>query len=283
MDTTEIASTPPRPSRHASTSASGTTHYRREGAIGVIELDNGPFNVVSRPLVASFDESIDAAAADDAVRAVVLTARGSKAFCAGSDIGEFDDYTEPGSVVELKLRFQNEVFGKLESLPKPTIAALDGLAFGGGLEIAMCCDIIVAHDDARVALPEMRLGVFPSSGGPIRLSRRVGPERAKYMMFTTDPISAHTAQSYGLISDVVSEGTAFAHALVLAEEFANRPLHGVAAIKSLLAASYTLSAAELRDHSLALSDDAFTSADCAEGLAAFRAKRPPRFGLATRP
>ncbi|OZC63697.1 hypothetical protein CH306_26345 [Rhodococcus sp. 15-725-2-2b] len=264
-------------------SAPGTTHFRRQGAVGVIELDNGPFNLVSRSLISSFDDSISAAAEDDEVRAVVVTARGPKAFCAGSDIGEFDDYATPGAVVDLKLRFQNEVFDKLEGIPKPTIAALDGLAFGGGLEIALCCDLIVAHQDVRVALPELRIGVFPSSGGPIRLARRVGSERAKYMILTTDPITADDAQRFGLISEVVYPGTALARAVILAHQFTNLPELGIGAIKNLISSSYTMPGTELRSLSLALSDAAFTSSDCAEGVAAFRMNREPLFGRRNRP
>ncbi|MFC9553561.1 enoyl-CoA hydratase/isomerase family protein [Rhodococcus sp. NPDC056960] len=260
----------------------GRTHYRRDGHVAVIELDNPPLNVVSLAMTASLERHLARAADDPDVRALVITGRGDRAFCAGSDIGEFDDYMSPGRVVELKLRHQNEVFDRLENLPKPTVAALNGLAYGGGLEIALCCDLIVSAPQTKVALPETRLGVFPSSGGPIRLARRIGPARAKYLIFTADPIDARTGYDYGLVNELVEEGDVVEAALRLAHRLAAGPRIGLAAAKELINRSQSADAQSLRETSLAFSDRAFSSAECAAGVHAFRTRTAPNFADADR-
>jgi enoyl-CoA hydratase len=256
----------------------GTT-FRRAGHVGIIELDNPPLNVVTVAVVRSIDRHLAMAAEDRSVRALVVTGGGDRAFCAGSDIGEFDAYMSPGKVVDLKLAYQNEVFDRLEAVPMPTVAALNGLAYGGGLEIAMCCDLIVAAPETKVALPEIRLGVFPSSGGPIRLARRIGAARAKRMVFTGDPIDARTAASYGLINDLV-QGSVLDEAMRLAGRLAAGPRIGLAATKDLINSSFTADAAALRGKSLRYSDQAFSSPECAVGVAAFRARTTPDFAAA---
>src|ERR687895_238917 len=118
-------------------------------------------------------EAIDELEGDDAVRAVVVTGAGEKAFCAGSDVKEFADVRD--RVVEKKLALENEAFSGFESLSKPVVAAIEGLAYGGGCEISMACDIRVIAEGARVALPEVKLGVVPGTGGLFRLPELVGP------------------------------------------------------------------------------------------------------------
>ncbi|GAF44487.1 enoyl-CoA hydratase/isomerase family protein [Rhodococcus wratislaviensis] len=258
----------------------GRTHYHRDGHVAVIELDNPPLNVVSLAMTDSLDRHLAQAADDPSVRGVVITGRGDRAFCAGSDIGEFDDYMYPGRVVDLKLRHQNEVFDRLENLTKPTVAALNGLAYGGGLEIAMCCDLIVSAPGTKVALPETRLGVFPSSGGPIRLARRIGPARAKYLIFTADPIDARTGYEYGLVNELVEDGDVRAGAISLAHRLAAGPRIGLAAVKELINRSHTDDAQSLREASLTFSDQAFSSPECAAGVHAFRTRTAPNFAAA---
>jgi enoyl-CoA hydratase len=257
--------------------ARGRTVYRRTGPVAIIELDNPPLNVVSQAMTASLDRHLGMAADDPSVRAVLVTGGGERAFCAGSDIGEFDAYMAPGKVVDLKLRFQNEVFDRLEGLAKPTVAALSALAYGGGLEIAMCCDLIVAAESVRLALPELRLGVFPSSGGPIRLARRIGPSRAKRLIYISEPITARAAQAVGLVDELVADGTAVDAGLALAHRIADGPAIGLAAVKDLINNSFSADAAALREKSLRYSDQAFSSPDCAIGVAAFRARTTPDF------
>ena len=138
----------------------------------MLTLDNPPLNVVTLELTRRLGAALDRLAADPEARALVVTGAGSRAFCAGSDVREFPSVAN--DVVRKKLAPENEAYSRLDDFPKPTIAALNGLAYGGGLELAVCCDILIAGADVRLALPEVKLGVLPGSGGTVRVPRRIG-------------------------------------------------------------------------------------------------------------
>lgn len=246
--------------------------------IATITLNNPPLNVFKIEMTGELDRALEDLRRDDAVRAVILKGAG-RAFCAGSDISEFEAFHEPGKVVELKLLRQNAVFEKLATFPKPVVAAIHGLAYGGGLEIAMCCDLIVAEEDCRFAMPEMRLGVFPSSGGPYRAVRRIGPARTKQLIFLTEPVDAELALSWGLIDRIAAKGQAEVAARALAAEMGKRPPKALALCKALIGEASRLSTAELISRSLDASDQTFSSDDCREGVRAFFAKQEPDFGM----
>lgn len=250
-----------------------------ENGVATITLDNPPVNVVTLPLSRQLGETLDSLAANNDVRAVILRGAGTKAFCAGSDIGEFLELElmSPGQVVPKKLKRQNEVFFQLENFPKPTVAAIEGLAFGGGLEIALCCDLIVASENSRVALPEIKLGVFPSSGGTVRTARRIGSARAKEMMFLGEPLDAATALSWGLINRVAPSGQAYALAQELCATLVRRPRQALALCKSIINQSFDLPVREVMEASFSASDKAFSSPECAEGVRAFFAKEAPNY------
>jgi enoyl-CoA hydratase/carnithine racemase len=212
------------------------------------------------------------------VRVVILTGEGSKAFCAGSDIGELEHMTAPGAVLEQKLIFQNKVFELLRAFPKPTIAALNGYTFGGGLEIAACCDLIVAERQVKLALPEIKLGVFPSSGGTFRVARKIGESRAKELIFLGEPIDADQALAWGLVNRVVDPGQALATAREIAQVLAKRARLALQMAKSVINLAFDRPDAEAIAESLKASDRVFCSDDAKEGVAAFLAKRPAVFG-----
>lgn len=245
--------------------------------VAVLTLDNPPLNVVFRGLTEALDRMLEALHADAKVRAVVVTGAGSRAFCAGSDIAEFQPLMQPGRIGPEKLELQHRVFARLDDFPKPTIAAVNGVAFGGGLEIAVCCDLIVADATARFALPEIKLGVFPGSGGPVRVTRRIGEGRAKEMMFLGDPVDASTALAWGLVNRVVAQGTALASALALASTLAQRAPLALALCKQAIDLSFDHDEDTAIAMALPLSERAFTSAESAEGVRAFLAKEAPRF------
>jgi len=248
-----------------------------DGAVATLTLDNPPLNVVTVALTRALDDALRALLAEPSVRALVVTGAGERAFCAGSDISEFAGYMAPGRVVPAKLALQNEVFARLERCARPTLAAVEGLAFGGGLEIAACCDLIVAGETARFALPELKLGVFPSSGGPLRVTRRVGTGRAREMMFGGEPIDARTALAWGLVNRVVPAGEALARARAWAGELARRPRAALAACKEVIGRAFDADQDAAIRRSLELSDRAFASDECREGVRAFFAKQPPDF------
>ncbi len=252
-------------------------HLTIENGVAILTLDNPPLNVVTRDLTRQLADRLDALAIDDTVRAIVVTGAGSRAFCAGSDISEFHEMMEPGQVVEKKLRRQNEIFQFLAHFPKPTVAALGGLTLGGGLEIACCCDLLIAEEQVSLALPEIKLGVFPSSGGTFRTTRRIGIGRAKQMMFFGDPISARTALDWGLVDAVVPQGTALAEARRWAGILTRRPAFALELCKSVINAADDLDEEQLVQKSLTASDRAFSSPECREGVRAFFAKENPDF------
>jgi enoyl-CoA hydratase len=252
-------------------------HYEVEGQVAMITLDNPPLNVFNLAMAPALDAALDRAEADREVRAVIVTAAGGRAFCAGSDIAEFDQLMEPGQVVPRKLGRQYEVFSRLDEFPKPTVAALIGIVYGGGVEIAACCDILVADEDARFASPEIKLGVFPGSGGPVRVTRRVGEGRAKELMFLAEPITAAEAREWGLVNRVAPRGEAMAVARQVAATLCDRPPRALRYLKQAIGMSFDKDKHEALREALALSDLAFSSPECAEGVAAFREKRSPAF------
>lgn len=247
------------------------------GGVATVTLDNPPLNVVFRGLTVALGRVLETLAADASVRAVVVTGAGDRAFCAGSDIAEFQPLMQPGRIVPEKLALQHEIFARLDDFPKPTVAAINGVAFGGGLEIAVCCDLLVADESARFALPEIKLGVFPGSGGPVRVTRRIGAGRAKELMFLGEPIDANTALAWGLINRVAPRGQAMAQAHALAATLGQRPALALALCKQAIAQSFDAPEDEAIARALPLSDRAFSSSEAQVGVRAFLAKETPRF------
>jgi enoyl-CoA hydratase/carnithine racemase len=252
-------------------------HCTIEDGVATVTLANPPLNLVTLGLTARLDALLDELAANPEARVLVLTGMGERAFCAGSDISEFSDLTEPGVVLEKKLNRENRAYSKVDDFPKPTIAAVRGLAFGGGLELAVCCDIIIVEENVRLALPEIKLGVFPGSGGTVRVTRRIGEGRAKEMMFTGEPIDAQTALAWGLVNRVVPKGEALEAAIALARTLAERPNRALQACKRAVDMSFDMSEDDAIQETLALSEEVFTTDDCKEGVRAFFAKEAPRF------
>ena len=221
------------------------------------------------------DAALDALAADADVRAVIVAGAGERAFCAGSDVKEFEQLS--GQVAQGKLLLEKLVYRKLAELPMPTIAAIDADALGGGLELALCCDIRIAAEGARFGMPEVRLGVIPGSGGTQRLPRIVGPARAKEMILVGELIDAAEAQRIGLVNRVVGAGEARPAALEMASRIAQRGPLAVREAKRLLdrALDRDLDAGMAAE--LDASHRVFSSQDMLEGARAFFEKRSPTF------
>lgn len=257
--------------------ASPKIRIQRDGRHAVVTLDNPPMNVVSAPLTRELYAALRELERDNEVRAVVLTGAGERAFCAGSDINEITELLAPGTVLEKKLIFQNKVFELLRTFPKPTIAALNGYTYGGGLEIAACCDMLFAEEQVKLCLPEIKLGLFPSSGGTYRVARKIGEARAKRMILMGEPIDAHTALNWGLVNEVVPRGEAVQHAKALAFALSKQPAGAMRAAKRLINACFDMPEAALVAQSLMESDQIFCSTDAAEGVNAFLEKRSPEF------
>jgi enoyl-CoA hydratase/carnithine racemase len=245
------------------------------GAIATIWLNNPPLNLVSKEVTAALSDALRLIAADDEVRAVVLAGTGDRAFSAGSDVKEFPSLQ--GRVGEGKLIEENAVYNQLSDLPVPTVAAIEGNALGGGLELALCCDLRVASRTALLGMPEVRLGVMPGSGGTQRLPRLIGLARAKELILLGEVIDADTALQFGLVNRVVPDGEAKAIARELAETLAARGPVAVREAKAALNTTLDRSLAEGQVAELAASERVFSSDDMLEGAAAFIEKRPAEF------
>jgi len=179
---------------------------REEVEPGIVRLVlNRPekLNALSTPLVRALEAELDAIACDNAVRVVILTGSSDRAFVAGADIAEYHgNHTKAFAEYQFESR---RVFGKLEALPKPTIAAIRGYALGGGFELALCCDIIICATSARLGLPEGLLGLSPGGGGTQRLTRAVGKQAASDIMLAARRITGERACQLGIAAAVVSD------------------------------------------------------------------------------
>jgi enoyl-CoA hydratase len=247
------------------------------GRVAHLELDNPPLNLVTRELLEALETALATLAASPAgeVRAVVVSGRGERAFSAGSHVGEFEAQRGPGGRERHAL--ESGVASRLASLPMPTIAAIEGNALGGGLEIALCCDIRIASEGARLGLPEVRLAVTPGAGGTQRLPRVVGPARARELILTGRVLSAAEAERIGLINEVVPAGGAVARAKAIGEEIAARGPLAVREAKRLLGLATEVNLDTGLAAELDASERIFATDDMLEGVKAFFAKRDPDY------
>lgn len=253
-------------------------HWRIDNRIGYLILNNPPLNLVTLELVQELDAVLDIVYRHiKDVDVMIVTGAGVRAFCAGSDLSQFGPFLAPGKVVSAKLGPENAAFRRLASLPIATIAAIRGLAFGGGLELACCCDFIVAESSSRVALPEVKLGLIPGSGGTIRVTRRVGHARALELMLLGNSITADQALQWGLINRVAADGMVMDVALRLADDLSSRSASAIALCKQAIAAGLDLDEDSAVASTLNLSDRAFGSPDAREGVRAFLAKESAAF------
>ena len=239
-----------------------------------LALDSGPINLVNKNLLRALNAALREIAARPDARCLILHGGKARAFCAGSDIGEFAHLR--GDASEHKILFEDMVLRQLACLPVPTIAAIDGPALGGGLELALACDLRVLRDGIALGLTESRLGGLAGSGA-LRLTRLIGPSRAKQMLFTGETVSSDLALAWGLVNHVASDGSALDAARAMAATIAARgPLSNRLA-KELAAAAQDLALEAGLSMSTVAQQKIFDSSDLHEGVAAFFAKRPPQF------
>ena len=240
-------------------------------AVLTIDLTGEPVNKLNAQVKTEFETVLTELRDDPAVRALVLVSGKPDTFIAGADIEEFTRLTTQEEFTRLSREGQ-EMLQRLDDFPKPTVAAVNGLAYGGGLELAVCCDIIVVAEHARLALPEIKLGIFPATGGTYRVPRRVGEGRSKIMMFTGEPIDAATALQWGLVEHVVPADTVLATATELAQRIATGPGNSLQLCKRAIDESLNADRHSAIKQMLALSDEAFCSDECKEGVRAFLGK-----------
>lgn len=248
----------------------------KEGSLAIVTLTNPPLNVLHPQMAVELDACFSGLATDPEVVVAVIVGQGDRAFCAGFDIKEFPRMMEPGGAEALGTVLHTSL-GKIAHLGKPTIAAVNGLALGGGLEVAMACDIRIVAANAQLGQPEIKLGLFPGAGGTQRLPRLVGPGIAKEMMYLGDPISAEEAHRIGLANRVVASGEALNAAKEMGSKIAG--MAGVALRYTQQAVNRGLNTT--LEEGLKIEADLFAkifqTEDIREGVDAFINKRPPNF------
>ncbi len=248
-------------------------HVEARDGIAEIALDAGPLNLVTRPFLRALNGAVRELGVRPDILCVILHGGAGRAFCAGSDIKEFAGIKADAS--EKKILFEDMVLRALAALPMPTIAAIDGPALGGGLELALACDIRILRAGVSVGLTEAQLGGLGGSGA-VRLTHLVGPARAKEMLFTGEPISAEQALGWGVVNRI-AEGSALEAARAMAATIAKRGPVSNREAKKLVAAAVDLPAGAALSAANEAQQKIFDSADLDEGVAAFFAKRAPAF------
>ena len=255
------------------TAAEGTLLVSRDGPVATITLNRPEkLNALTLPMLAALDDELLAIDDDAAVRVVVIKGSGAKAFSAGADVVAWSSLA-PLDMWRTWTRTGHRVMERLESLRQPTIAALNGIAYGGGLELALACDLRIAADHVKLGAPEVGIATVPGWGMTTRLATVVGPARAKQMILTGLPVDAERAADWGLVSEVVPAADLDAATDDLAARIAAQAPVAVQVAKQLIDASRPRVSLEALGGGLT----AFTD-DAREGQAAFREKRTPEFG-----
>lgn len=244
------------------------------GAVTVVVLDRPhQLNALNKKMLQELSAAFEEAARDERVIAVLLTAEGSRAFCTGADLKERNAMTVP-EIKEVR-RILVDCFAGVARFPKPVVAVVNGLALGGGCELAMCCDFIVAAEDASFGLPETALAIIPGGGGTVNLPRMIGPNKAKELIFTGRHISAGEALEMGLVNHVFPAADCREKAMaIMAAITKNGPIALQQAKKSIdLGGALDINTAfnlEAECYNTCLNSE-----DRREGLKAFVEKRQP--------
>jgi enoyl-CoA hydratase len=248
----------------------------QEGAIAVLTFNRPEkMNALNTALLQEFDEHLARIESDPALRVVIVTGAGDKAFVAGADIGEYagQDYAQ---FVAYQMNARR-LFTRLETLPRPTIGAINGYALGGGFEIALCCDVLIASANARFGLPEGLLGLSPGGGGTQRLTRAVGRYVAADVLLSARRLSAERAYELGLVAEVCEQEALIDTALKKAQYMLKVAPLSAREMKRLIRDGVE---APL-ETGLALEQEVlfrlYTTQDAAEGIRAFVEKREAKF------
>ena len=247
-----------------------------EGGIQLITINRPKqLNALNKDTIAELHEALKAADANRAIRVIILTGSGDKSFVAGADIKEFADFSIAQGG-ELAQKGQETLFSFIENLSTPVIAAVNGFALGGGLELAMASHIRIASDNARMGLPEVSLGVIPGYGGTQRLAQLVGRGKANEMVFTAGMIKAADALQWGLVNYVVEQGELLAKAEEIAGKIMNNSSTAIASAIRSINANYE---AGVDGYEVEIEEfgKCFGTNDFKEGTTAFLEKRKPNF------
>ncbi len=243
--------------------------------IALLFMERPPVNAMSRALMEELEVSLERAARDPAIRVLVVTSQLPGMFSGGADIRELEGLDAAGCAAFIALG--QALFGRMGKIPKPIIAAINGICVGGGLELSMACDLRIAAKSARFGQPEVNLGVISGWGGTQRLPRLVGKTRGLEMLMLGEQISAEDALAIGLVNRVVPDEALMGEATVLARKLAVKSAVALAKVKEAVEHGLSLPLGEGLREEARCYVEAYGSGHAREGIRAFLEKRPARF------
>ena len=232
-------------------------------------------NALNRDVMADLNAVLEEIESNAEIRATILTGAGQKAFVAGADISEFVGLTDAEGKALAKTG--QDIFSRIENCTKPVVAAVNGFALGGGFELVLVADIVVAVESARFGLPEVKLGLLPGGGGTQRLSRLVGRNKAKELIMTGKFFDANEARSLGIVNQVVADNELLPLTFNLADQIIKRAPLAVRMAKQLVNDGLNASLATAITQEMGFTATLYATEDAQEGISAFLEKRPPVF------
>lgn len=232
-------------------------------------------NALNAQVINELDMVFDAINSDASIRSVILTGEGDKAFVAGADIKEMKDHGADEALAMSK--FGQAVFSKIEKCRKPVIAAVNGFALGGGFELALSCDFILASENSKFGLPEVNLGLIPGYGGTQRLARNIGVQKAKRLIFSGEMLDANTAYQWGIVTEVLPQDELIGKANKLATKISRQAPLAIQHAKDSVTIGYDKNLDAGLEFEATLFSKVFTTEDKNEGVTAFIEKRKPDF------
>tara|TARA_B110000495_G_C22945166_1_gene553276 strand:+ start:468 stop:1238 length:771 start_codon:yes stop_codon:yes gene_type:complete len=230
-------------------------------------------NALNQEVILDLEKTLESVALKPELRAVILTGNGNKAFVAGADIKEFQDFSK-SEALSLSKQGKFKLFNKIANFNKPIIAAINGFALGGGLELALACHIRIASDNSKMGLPECSLGLIPGYGGTQRLTQIVGKGKAMEMILGSQLIDSKEAHNIGLVNYIVEPEQLIDKSIELARSFVKNPPEAISSAIRAINKSYSLEGEDVESEEFA---KLFTTDNYKEGVSAFLEKRKPQF------
>lgn len=251
--------------------------FNRKNSIAIITINNPPLNLLNVKMQELLEDYINQIYHDNSIRCLIITGKGDKAFCAGSDVNEFIELINLGEVVKKKEKQVNETFNLIENLPQPTIAALNGYTLGGGLELAVCCDLRIIARNAKIGMPEIKLGLPSCAGGLIRITKIIGESKAKELFFLGKSLSGELAYEWGLVNKFVPDEEVLIVAMEMANQISNLPSKSMKFTKKAIKTFQYMEHDKAIEKNLECCEGLFKTYDAMEGIKAFLEKRKPIF------
>lgn len=253
-----------------------TIDYRCEDGVAIARLNRADkLNAINPAMVSDLGEMVSAVRADKSVRAVVITGAG-RAFSAGADISNLVEIKNAGDAIDFFEKIQT-TYNALEDLDRPTIAALNGLAYGGGCELALACDLRIMADTATIGVPEIKIGALPGAGGTQRLAKMLPPAIAKQMIYFGEPLSSSAALQHGIVNALAPAANVMDEAMKWARRLAELPPIALRCGKALVHAGINADLKTGIEMERAALSFLFGTEDRLEGMTAFLQKRTPKF------